>query len=568
MTLGRKRVPALVPRVRAVALALGSLPALWGQPGWVAETSHFRVVVSPADGIGPEEARQAGDALESFRSILSANGVGVPMRSDGPLEVLVVPNKVDLHALLRESPESRTRGITVRGMERDYAVVPWHGIPGPRVTLAHEYAHQFDRPGWPLWFREGRAVYLARESVAASDAAARLSLIDALDTADWLDWERLMSAQRGDAIASDRLFQAQAWLMVHWLARERPDWSPPDPSGAERLLATLGPQGVADTLRGHLFGLLRAEFAPALPVLPPVGDTLVREAEAWEVPLFVAEVRRELRHFDLAELALREIVRRHPDQPRAHAALGSLLVLLDDSESAERALGRALELGDGRARTAYRYAQLMMRPGEDTRARSTIALTAALRAVRRGPADPSHRLALAHARMLAEQWSAVFSDLRALARLPGWRARAEREAAEARRRRVQSLRAVQAPRPELAPIRPVPVALPRRPDPWRERPARVAAAPARRHWPPRGTWLIHGRIAWVDCSGGTRTVIVHSPFGRYALVENPDRPPALFNRPFRARAIPCETRGYAVAVAYRRFPAGGEHHGELAGIRF
>ncbi|MDE0104960.1 MAG: hypothetical protein OXN89_21485 [Bryobacterales bacterium] len=564
--LDRERAAKLVPPVLSISFLSAILPALAAQPGWRAETPHFRVLVSAAPGLGPETAQSAAEALECFRKIFESRGVGTPVRSDGQLDVLVLPSRLELHALLREPPSSRTRGVTVRGLDRDFVAVPWHGAPGPRVTLAHEYAHQFDRSAWPVWYREGRAVFLAREIWAGGEGDARLPLLETLDTSEWLDWGQLLDAERGDEIATSQLFQTQAWLLVHWLSRQAADWAPPDPSSVHSLLDALGSEGLTETLRYYLQELQRGKLAPLLEVGPADVHTPVAEAQHWEIPLFMAEVGRELRHFDLAEPALREIAAGLPDEPLPQAALGTLLVLLGRSEAAEDAFKAALSAGDPRARTAYRYAVLMMRPGENPQARASEALDAALRAVRLDPHEPTYRLALVHARMLRGDWPAVFRDLRALASFPEWSGRAAREAAEARRRRDQSILAEPRPRLLLASAPTVHVELPESPPAWRE-PA-PAKAPIRRLWPPEGAWLVHGKIAWVDCSGGSRTVIVHTPYRRYSLAENPDSPPRLINRPFRMKQIPCNTRGYSAAVAFKKLPAGAQHDGELVGIRF
>ena len=87
-------------------------------------------------------------------------------------------------------------------------------------------------------------------------------------------------------------------------------------------------------------------------------------------------------------------------------------------------------------------------------------------------------------------------------------------------------------------------------------------------WPPYGSWLAHGRIAWVECDGDRKTVILHSPYQRLVLRENPDRPPKLINRPFKRKTLPCSSRGWSVAVAYRKSRGPGGTQGEIVGIRF
>ena len=556
-----------------VAAALAFAHSLSAQPGWVAETPHFRVLALEAPGIDATTAGLAATVLEQIRQQFRLFGAGPPERSDGPLEVLVVPNKLELHELLREPPDSRTRGITVGGLDRDYVVVPWHEVPGPQITLAHEYAHQLDRPRWPPWFHEGRAVYLARRTASPSGQDTRVPLVAMLERSDWLDWRALLRAERDSAVVSDQLFQAQSWLLVQWLATQRVPLTRLTPGRGSTALSELGPDRLTSTLREHL-ATLRERSSEELATLPEIDlEASTRAAAEWEVPLLRAEIERELGFHDAAEQGLRSIARRFPSAARAQAAYASMLLIRGDLDSAERFFRTAIELGDRRSRTSYRHALLLMRPGDMARARAEAALRAAARALAANPSEPLHQLAVAHARMLLRDWNGAFAELRKLSRFDGWAGRAAEEAAEIVRRKAQSIRS--APRPDLA-ARPEPVpdllarmaAVEGRPDPWKPPRATASPLPQPHAWAPHGAWVAHGRIAWVDCSDNARTVILHSPYKRYVLRENPDRPPVLINRPFRARAVPCNTRGYVVRISYRKLSERDGPDGEIFGIHF
>ncbi len=549
----------------AVAL-LGFAATSAAVPGWIAETPRFRVLAAESPGLGAAAAQAGAEALEASRAAFLGAGLGEAPASDSPLEVLLVPARLHLQALLRERRPSGARGVTVRGLDRNLVVVAWHARPGPKITLAHEYAHQLEDPGWPLWLREGRAVYLAHRVPSDEDGDPLSGLFALLDRPEWMPWPDLLGTEADGPGADGDIFQAQAWLLVHWLAQRDGIGNVRQAAAAQ--LAALGAAGLDGQLRRHLSDLRQAPRAPPfareLSIIPSL-----RPAEPWEIPLFQAEVLGQLRFLDEAEARLEELRSAFPTADRVEAAYAGVQLLRGRQDAAERHFGRALRLGDARARTAYRYALLLMRPGFDAEARAAHAERNALHATDRMPQEPTHHLALAQARMLRGDWNGAFDALRRLAEFPGWGHRTEREAREVRRRRSQALASEPPPRIRTA-VRSaanLPAAvLP--PPPWKPpEPASAAPRPVW-VWPPYGTWLVHGRIAWVDCSDGTRKVVVHSSYQRLVLREDPRLAPQLINRPFRERRIPCSSRGWQVGVAYRKSPRDDGTAGVLVGVRF
>lgn len=555
--------------IAGIVGSLASVPALVAQHGWIAETTHFRVVVRNASGLDEAVAAMAAADLESILSALQLAGLGPPRRADGPLDILVVPHRLELHALLGDPPTSLTRGITIRGLDRDYIVVPWHEFPGPRVILAHEYLHQLDGPGWPPWFSEGRAVYVARRTEPRPTADPLAGLVAMLDRSEWVPWSELISAERDGPATRAELFQAQSWLLVHWLASRVPSVARLSPQYADMVLADLGIESLDATLRQHLAQVRELPSNWLVPLAATESWPEARAAAEWEVPLFEAEAQTALQMLDESEETLSGLADRFPRQARVQAANATLHLIRGRQDLAEKRFGAALRLGDLRARTAYRYAILLMRPGTVPLKRAEDALRYALRAREQLPQVPAHHLAVVHARMLGEDWCGAFSDLRSLLAFPGWDRRADREALEIRRRIAQSVRAVPAPT-VAAPDPSVEVSAAGPPDlpAWKEPPEDLQRTAVRNRWPPYGTWLVHGRIAWVNCVDGDKTVVLHSPYQRLVLRENPDRPARLINRPFRARTLPCDSRGWFVSIAYRKLSDPGEVRGEIVGIRF
>ena len=557
------------PALWRLACSLALLPSLAAQHGWVAESPNFRVLVQQSPGLDASAAETAARDLEMIRHRFRADGLGVPPRADGPVEVLVVANRLELHSLLRDPPSSRTRGITIRGTDRDLAIVPWHDAPGPHVTLAHEYAHQLDDDAWPLWFREGRAVYLARRLPPRSESDPIKGLVQLLERSAWTGWPALLAAQRGDPVIEEDHFQAQAWLLVHWLANRKVKLEKLLPAHAEQALAEQGEAGLTETLRTHLEALAGQPLESRRAVLPDQLAPEVRIAAEWEIPLFEGEAHRELRLLESAESRLSGLVARFPEVARVHAGYATLALIRGFQDLAEKHYALALALGDTRARTAYRYAILLMRPGAKPGARAAQALRFAVLARDSMPMQPTHQLAVVHGRMLNEDWQGAFEELGTLARFPGWGKRASREALEIERRRGESLQRLRAPvlLAEVPTAR-VPVPVPPPLPPWDESPPARSQPSREPRWPPYGTWIAYGRFAWVDCSGADKRVVLHSPFRRYVFRENPSNPPDLINRPFRPKRLPCGLRGWKAAVAYRKSPNGEEVDGELVAVRF
>lgn len=585
------------PRRGAVLLKLGGtlalLPILAAQPDWLVESPHFRVLAREYPGLEAEAVASAAGFLETIRALFVREGLGAARRADGPLDILLLPDTLQLHALLREPPPSGVRGVNVRGLDRNLVLVAWHARPGPWVTLAHEYAHQLEDPDWPLWFREGRAVYLARLTQPPFDAPLEADLLPALERSPWLAWPELLAAEERGHAARPELFEAQSWLLVHWLARQQGRIANLAPEAADRSLSELGSAGLDETLKRYAAQLRPPAPAGAGP--EDLGETLKRHATQlrqhargvvgtavpagtvpdasraarWEIPLFEAEVDRNLQDVGSAESRLSLLVRDFPRAARVRSAYAAVQLMRGKQDLAERHYGLALALGDTRAQTAYRYALLKMRPGADPAKRAAEAVRFARRARDAMPWEPTHQLALTQARMLQGDWAGAFDELHQLARFPGWERRVEREVLEIRRRQHQAFAAL--PPPALAPAVPasrVDVPTPSELPSWTAPRRRSSRSPISVRWPPAGTWLAYGRIAWIDCTDGDRRIVLHSPFQRLVLRENPDRSPRLINRPFKGKTLPCASRGWVVAVAYRKLPSGGPVDGEAVAIRF
>ncbi len=545
--------------------ALYAAAPLAAQVGFVAETANFRIVAGPDAQLERDAVVAAAVHLENVRSRLAATGLTPRLQADEPLNILLTPTIVSMQSLTGGFSGPQTRGLTVHGVDRNLVLLAWHAPGNPFAALAHEYAHQLDDSAWPLWFVEGRAEFLARYP----SRAARGHLIR-LERSERIGLQVLLTAEKGGGAASASAFYAEAWLVFAWLAERRGgSIAGIRPAHIYDAIDELGTDAVETELRQYAESL-----GTALRGKQPVVEILEikvksRGMKPWESSLLEVEINLALGRRQRASNSLAVLVRKHPNVARIHAVRGLAAIAAKDYDRAESSLARAIEIGDLRAATAYRYTLMLMRPGSDAVQRAAEALKHSLRARDRVPGEPRYQLAVAQARMLTGHWERAFEDLNRLAAFPDWTGRAAREAAEVRRRRGRLL-AAETP-PPLAPqavpsvndwpqapdIEPLPVPPPR--------PQKPAAGSS---WPPPGTTLAYGRIGWVDCSGRERKIVLSTPRLRLVLRENPKSPPRLLFPPVKWEALPCGTYGWTVNIAYKPLRDSGEVKGEAAAILF
>ena len=570
MTLSGRRPPPRGAALLKLGCILALLPALAAQSDWVAESPHFRVLAREYPGLDAEAVASAAGVLETIRAQFLREGLGVARRADGPLDILLLPNMLQLHALLREGPalgssrgqHSRTRSQLGHG---GMACAPRPlGYLGPRIRAPTR------RPGLAALVPGGPGrVSGALDAIAVRRTSEHRPAPDARAVAV----AGMARSAGGRGRRPSRPGPSSSKHNPGFLSTGSRGGTGRiaklEPEAAYRSLSELGSAGLDETLQRYAAQLQQnahGELGVRVPA-DVVPDAV--PAAKWEIPLFEAEVHRNLQYVGSAESQLSLLVREFPRAARIQSAYAAVQLMRGKQDLAERHYGLALALGDTRARTAYRYALLRMRPGTDPAKRAADAVRFARRARDTMPWEPTHQLALTHARMLQGDWAGAFDELRQLARFPGWERRVEREVLEIRRRQDQAFAAL--PPPALAaavPVSRVDVPAPSELSPWTAPRLGSRRPSISRRWPPSGTWLVHGRIAWIDCSDSDRKVVVHSSFQRLVLRENPDRSPRLINRPFRGKALPCAARGWVVAIAYRKLPGGGPVDGEIVAIRF
>ena len=332
--------------------------------------------------------------LENARRRLAAAGLTPRRPVDEPLDILLTPTIVSMRALTGGRSGLQTRGLTLRGIDRNLVLLAWHAPGDPLDTLTHEYAHQLDDSAWPLWFVEGRAEFLARyPSRAARGHLARL------ERSAWLGLPALLAAEAVDASAPPGAFYAKAWLVFAWLAERSGDIAGIRPAAScttpiDELGAGRRRNGIAAVCRASRRGIAGGAAG--------CRDTGVRRKGSRPGALGAYPAGSGDRHRFAAPatgggLAC-GIAPEHPQVARIHAARGLAAIAAKDYDQAESSFARAIALGDRRAATAYRYTLLLMRPGDDAGQRAADALEHSLRARDRLPGEPRYQLAVAQAR--------------------------------------------------------------------------------------------------------------------------------------------------------------------------
>lgn len=549
--------------LKTLVAMIGAGSVLAAQVGWVADTPNFRIVAGPGVQLARDDIADAAGHIENVRSTLAAANLSPRRSSDEPQHILLVPTVIDLHSLVGELAGPTTRGLTIQGVDRNLVVLVWHAEGDPKIALAHEYAHLLDDSTWPLWFVEGRAEYLARYPSGLAPNHRRLLLQEWFELSDLLE-----SSHQGTATPPEGFYSA-AWLVFDWLAQREGNVAGIRPEAVDRAIDELGLDGVDFALWNHAEQRRSELPRQKSAVNSAASGVAVRAIEPWEVPLFEAEISGLVGDHEKSAALLAVLAEDYPDIYQIHAARGLSSIDNHEYDLAESELRKAVELGDDRAVTAYRYTLMLMRPGDDPDARALAAVENSQRARDRVPDEARYQLAAAQAQMLAGEWNLAFEELQGLAKFPGWADRADSEAAEVERRRGQSL--AQHAVPPLADNRPSAVTdQPKiaEPEPLPAAPPKPSNPARRSTWPPPGTTLVYGRIGWVECSGGERTIILSTPRLRLVLRENPKSPPRLIFPPLKWTALPCETYGWTVNIAYKPLRGAGEITGEVVAIRF
>jgi tetratricopeptide (TPR) repeat protein len=211
------------------ALALIALVGCAGKPvdrrDWLRlRTPHFEIVSAlPA----AETVRLATD-VERFRGAIGwAQGGAVPAPSS-PIRVVAFDGRTLVRPFDRRGEPSYFLPVGDGGV---VVLRTGGGFRGDAtVALRHELAHWILRgaggPAPPLWIDEGFAQLLSTLEVndhGFEIGALREDHVRAVRSETWLPVARLLEANPADDWSDRRRFDAQTWLMAHYLLLGQPE---------------------------------------------------------------------------------------------------------------------------------------------------------------------------------------------------------------------------------------------------------------------------------------------------------------------------------------------------------
>lgn len=347
----------LRPKLAALALlaASGCSTTPLEHREWLRlETPHFEVV----SALSPGESRMLARDLERFRGAvawaqggsLAAPKARIRVRAfDGRTLVRPFDLRGEPSYFLPEADGGLVVLRTGGGFRGDATVELRH-------QLAHWILRSAGGPTPPLWIDEGFAQLLS--TIELDDRSVEVGVlredhVRRVRTETWLPVSHLLAANPGDDWSDRSRFDAQTWLLVHYLLLGQPDRGRVNQQ-LSRYLRMLE-RGVrageaaetafdADLDRELLRYMRRKRFDAlevAIPAPPAPEATPLHPGEALlELGLLALALDRNER----AQRYLAESVSALPGQALAHAALGEAYTRLGRDDDAQGQLQQALGL--------------------------------------------------------------------------------------------------------------------------------------------------------------------------------------------------------------------------------
>ncbi len=364
---------------------------------WVrAESPHFVIVSTGSES----QAREYVRVLEAFRQAVLPMFGAQPgqARAQSRFELHLLGSPGDL-AQVHPSLASGFGGVFIRCAEGSAAFAVRSRSPNLLLseadrglnTVLHEYVHrlmsQYAATGFPVWYSEGLADYLATARVrehAIDFGAGESGRAYILNNRPWIGFESVLNPAfrlLGEAAAEPldvQRFYAQSWLLTHYLfsdaqrARALTAYLVRIGAGEDAVAAFEPATGVPVAA---LPRLLRRHFA-ALPVVtistrglpePAIRVQAVpAEESAWVLPAAVLRSCPERPH---GEALLAELQRgrgRAAGRPPAllRLALARAELLFGSVDAARRELEALLEADDASFEGHYLMARVWQRAAE------------------------------------------------------------------------------------------------------------------------------------------------------------------------------------------------------------
>ena len=357
-------------RLLAAFVVLLVAPSSRADETWHEVRSGELTLVSNA---GEEHARRLLSDLLSFRGALSRAFPGATLLETSPTQIYAFRDFASLSPFLPSADErgAWASGFFRRGPAKNVIAVDASAAASSSRTLFHEYVHLVSSrlgPGLPLWFEEGLSELYATARI--EDGGVLFGAPDGrhlrrLARDELIPLEVLVRARREDPVASEPLFYAQSWLLVHYYSVGGRD------GGGEALA-----RYVARVARGaeptaafdetpHLEDYARRPSFETLRVGLSVAS---REAELRTVRLSRAEVQHRWGELFLftgrlpeARICLDEALRLEPALGALQETLGLAALEEEDFDVARVHLKAAMEVGGATPSGLTLYARAVLR---------------------------------------------------------------------------------------------------------------------------------------------------------------------------------------------------------------
>ena len=330
-------------------------------------TDHFHII----GDVSAKQLRDAGLRFEQFRDIVGRLN-GAP-REDGsePLNILVFRDRNSFAPFMPrvDDRQIETAGMFVEGPDGVYIAVRLDRGEAYFRAAFHEYAHLLIRRAFanaPLWLHEGLAEYYStlritgeRSAMIGYPVAAHVTLLNkqSMPLAQLFAATDRSPEYIGETSARLLLY-AQAWALVHHSFQAKPSRAATLIELAHRLVAG---EPVAESVQA-LYGIPVAElerrilgyvrnggftataysFHDELVSGLTAESTVITDAEAAS---YQGDLLAQLGRDDEAQAWLEDALFREPGLPKAHEALGLLLLRKNRTAEAGMHLQRARALG-------------------------------------------------------------------------------------------------------------------------------------------------------------------------------------------------------------------------------
>ena len=361
----------------AALLSMGCVTPI-EESRWIrVETAHFHLI-SDASASG---SIQIAQRLELLHAVLERVGLQTNLTPRVPLLVYVF---ADANGYARFRPQTDFAGFLLPRAHRNFLVVQADAAESAHSSVLHEYVHFVLRNGgaarYPAWYDEGLAEFLS--TLSLQDEQVVIGTIPA-GRERWLLYGSPMSLRymmtADDAVDSSprslQRYYAQAWALMHFFHVADRVGFPKRRAQLTDYIARLNRGEAPDDACREAFGTdfksLDKEFMRYLAkgVLPYLGVSLERLAASQQVrKSTLPEPERRFLLGDLAlalgddwrgeaELWFRLAVQAQPENGRAQAALGRVLL---NRDSADAQFARALALAENDPEVQRYYAEAML----------------------------------------------------------------------------------------------------------------------------------------------------------------------------------------------------------------